>query len=254
MPVESFRVRLFEKLTAHHERLNLKLSHVKLKANNSAFNKIKKGVLNMKKNFPLPTLIQTMVFVCRTLGLFGLLTIALPSAVYAHRGASNEVDACNILVGHERVHFTAYTPKFSNKEYCQSIPHLGATNLVFDYDGKGLRNLTVEFEVTKEPEGTRIFYQEPTKIKSGTVNGVVDFSKFGAGNYLAHVAIVHKDKRIDSHIPFSVGLEEESSDNLAMKALFIVVLIAAVFYVKIGRKPRSLLKQRNTASRSVSTI
>jgi hypothetical protein len=102
---------------------------------------------------------------------------------------------------------------------------------VFDYEGKSLRNLTVEFEVTKEPEGTRIFYQEPTKIKSGTVNGVVDFSKFGAGNYLAHVAIVHKDKSMDSHIPFSVGLEDESSDNLPIKSLFIVLLIAAVVYL-----------------------
>jgi hypothetical protein len=185
----------------------------------------------MKDNFPLIILINKIACSCRALGLFGLLIIALPSAVYAHRGASNEVDACNILVGHERVHFTAYTPKFSNKEYCQSIPHLGATNLVFDYEGKSLRNLTVEFEVTKEPEGTRIFYQEPTKIKSGTVNGVVDFSKFGAGNYLAHVAIVHKDKSMDSHIPFSVGLEDESSDNLPIKSLFIVLLIAAVVYL-----------------------
>jgi hypothetical protein len=185
----------------------------------------------MKDNFPLIILVNKIACSCRALGLFGLLIIALPSAVYAHRGASNEVDACNILVGHERVHFTAYTPKFSNKEYCQSIPHLGATNLVFDYEGKNLRNLTVEFEVTKEPEGTRIFYQEPTKIKSGTVNGVVDFSKFGAGNYLAHVAIVHKDKSIDSHIPFSVGLEDESSDNLPIKSLFIVLLIAAVVYL-----------------------
>ena len=181
----------------------------------------------MKKNFQLPALIKKIAF---ALGLFGLLVFALPSAVYAHRGASNEVDACNILVGHERVHFIAYTPEFSNKEYCQVIPKLGVTNLVFDYEGKGLRNLTVEFEVTKEPEGTRIFYQEPTKIKSGTVNGVVDFSKFGAGNYLAHVAIVHKDKSIDSHIPFSVGLEDEASDYLPMKALFIVVLIAAIYY------------------------
>lgn len=185
----------------------------------------------MKDNFPLIILINKIACSCRALGLFGLLIIALPAAVYAHRGASNEVDACNILVGHERVHFTAYTPKFSNKEYCQSIPHLGATNLVFDYEGKSLRNLTVEFEVTKEPEGTRIFYQEPTKIKSGTVNGVVDFSKFGAGNYLAHVAIVHKDKSMDSHIPFSVGLEDESSDNLPIKSLFIVLLIAAVVYL-----------------------
>ena len=159
------------------------------------------------------------------------MTIAFPSAVYAHRGASNEIDACNILVGHERVHFTAYTPTFSNKEYCQSIPHLGATNLVFDYNGNGLRNLTVEFEVTKEPEGTRVFYREPTKIKSGTVNGMVDFSKFGAGNYLAHVAIVHKDKSLDSHIPFSVGLEEESSNHLPIKSLFIVALIAVVVYL-----------------------
>jgi hypothetical protein len=185
----------------------------------------------MKKNFPLPVLFNTIAHACRAIALFGLLIIALPSAVYAHRGASNEVDACNILVGHERVHFTAYTPTFTTKEYCQSIPHLGMTNLVFDYDGKGLRNLTVEFEVTKEPEGTRVFYQEPTKIKSGTVNGVVDFSKFGAGNYLAHVAIVHKDKSLDSHIPFSVGLEGEPSDNLPIKSLFIVALIAVVVYL-----------------------
>jgi hypothetical protein len=34
------------------------------------------------------------------------LIIALPSAVYAHRGASNEVDACNILVGHEPIQST----------------------------------------------------------------------------------------------------------------------------------------------------
>lgn len=185
----------------------------------------------MKENIRLFPLIHTITCGCRALGLFGLLIFASPSEVYAHRGASNEVDACNILVGHERVHFTAYTPTFSNKEYCQSIPHLGVTNLVFDYEGKSLRNLTVEFEVTKEPEGTRVFYQEPTKIKSGTVNGTVDFNKFGAGNYLVHVAIVHKDKNIDNHIPLSIGLEPEISDKLPLKALFIAVLIAAAIYL-----------------------
>lgn len=165
------------------------------------------------------------------IGLFGLLTVALSSTAYAHRGATDEVDTCNILVGHERVHFTAYTPTFNYKEYCQSIPHVGTTNLVFDYEGKTLRNLTVEFEVTKEPEGIRVFYLEPTKIKSGTVNSTVDFSKFGAGNYLVHVAIVHKDKSIDNHIPLSIGLEPEPSDNLPLKALFILSLIVAIFYL-----------------------
>ncbi|MGR8997897.1 MAG: hypothetical protein ACU88J_02460 [Gammaproteobacteria bacterium] len=168
----------------------------------------------MTENTPLFSIINVIADSFRALSIFGLLFTAIPSAVYAHRGVSNEADACKILVGHERVHFTAYTPAFGNKDYCQSIPHLGMTNLVFNYEGKKMRNLTVEFEVTKEPEGTRVFYQEPTKIKTGTVNGVVDFSKFGAGNYLAHVAIVHKDKSLDSHIPFSVGLEEESSHNL----------------------------------------
>jgi hypothetical protein len=184
----------------------------------------------MKKNVLLPALINALTGGCRILGLFGLLTFAVPPAVYAHRGASDEIDACNILVGHERVHFTAYTPTFNNKEYCQSIPRLGATNLVFDYGGKSLRNLTVEFEVTKEPEGTRVFYLEPTKIKSGTVNGTVDFSKFGAGNYLVHVAIVHKDKSIDNHIPLSVGLESEASGNFPLRLLFIAVFIAAAVY------------------------
>jgi hypothetical protein len=189
----------------------------------------------MTENTPLFSLINAIAHAFRALSIVGLLLFAtLPSAVYAHQGASNEVDACNILVGHERVHFTAYTPAFGNKDYCQSIPNLGMTNLVFDYEGKSLRNLTVEFEVTKEPEGTRVFYQEPTKIETGTVNGVVDFSKFGAGNYLAHVAIVHKDKNLDSHIPFSVGLEEESSGNFLIISLFIILLIAAVvfFFIK----------------------
>ncbi len=186
----------------------------------------------MKKHTSSPPSINSMACVYRALYLFGLMLLTLPSPVHAHRGASGEVDACNIVVGHERVHFTAYTPGFSNnKEYCQAIPNVGLTNLVFDYEGKSLRNLTVEFEVTKEPEGIRIFYQEPTKIKSGTVNGVVDFSEFGPGNYLAHVAIVHQGKSIDSHIPFSVGIEEESSSNFPTKTLFLLACVAAIAYL-----------------------
>ncbi len=184
-------------------------------------------------------LLLLLVDSCRVLGLSALLTVVWPSVVNAHRGASDEIDACNILVGHERVHFTAYTPTFNSKEYCQSIPHLGTTNLVFDYGGKSLRNLTVEFEVTKEPEGSRVFYLEPTKIKSGTVNGTVDFSKFGAGNYLVHVAIVHKDKSIDNHIPLSVGLEPEASGNFPLRWLFIALFVAAgVYFMKrVSDKP-----------------
>ena len=60
---------------------------------------------------------------------------------------------------------------------------------------------------------------------------MVDFGKFGACNYLAHVAIVHKDKSTNNHIPFSVSLEDESSDNLPIKSLFVVTLTAALVFV-----------------------
>ncbi|MDT4292102.1 hypothetical protein RO575_21265 [Methylomonas sp. MO1] len=146
------------------------------------------------------------------------LTLALACLLlgnaHAHRGAAEEVDNCNARVGFERVHFTAYTPTLSgNREYCNIIPGVGPTKLVFDYEGKSLRHVSVEFEITKEPDGTRVFYREPQKVKTGTANVSVDFSRYGAGNYLAHIAIVDKDKRLDTHIPFSVGLESVPGKN-----------------------------------------
>lgn len=131
---------------------------------------------------------------------------------YSHRGAANEVDECRIGVGSEVIHISAYTPTFTEgKGYCRYIPNVGLTNLVFDYEGKKLRDLSIEFEVTKEPEGTRIFYLEPQKAKSGSVKADIDFSKYGAGNYLAHVTIVHDGEKQDSHLPFVVGAEENKS-------------------------------------------
>ena len=140
----------------------------------------------------------------------------------AHRGALEEVDVCKTRLGFERVHFTAYTPTLSgDREYCNIIPGVGPTKLVFDYEGKSIRNLSVEFEITKEPEGTRVFYQEPQKVKTGTMNGSVDFNQYGAGHYLAHIAIVDKDKRLDSHIPFSVGLESLPGKNYMQRIVII---------------------------------
>lgn len=170
---------------------------------------------------------------CRPILAALLLAGIFPDAAYAHRSATDQVDDCNIRVGYERVHFTAYTPTLTNnREYCKAIPKLGPTNLVFDYEGKNLRNITVQFEVTKEPEGTRIFYQEPRKIKTGTVNGVVDFSQYGAGNYLAHVAIVHNGKELDTHIPFSVGLEDDA-ENRFTPLLLTIAGLALLLYIMI---------------------
>jgi hypothetical protein len=123
-----------------------------------------------------------------------MLAIALtPPAALAHRGSGDGTDPCRIQVGFEWIHFAAYTPKFTgNKSYCKAIPNLGMTNLVFDYEGKKLRQVSIEFEVTKEPEGTRVFYRPPDKSKSGTVDGAVDFSQLGPGKYQAQVTNVEK--------------------------------------------------------------
>jgi hypothetical protein len=156
-----------------------------------------------------------------------ILTFSTTSA--AHRGPANEVDNCRIRVGSEKIHFTAYTPTFTQSQgFCQAIPNIGKTNLVFDYEGHKLRDVTVEFEITKEPDGVRIFYQEPRKIKSGTLNAEVDFSQYGASDYLAHITIMNDGEKLDTHLPFAVGVEEEKSSGIwkiVIPAVFIAIML-----------------------------
>ncbi len=152
-----------------------------------------------------------------------LLSLLFSSTATAHRGAKNEIDTCRISVGNEVVHFSAYTPVLApGASYCHNIPELGLTHLVIDYEGKKLRSTTVEFEVTKEPEGTRIFYQEPQKIKKGSLDAKIDFTPFGIGEYLTHITIMHEGEKLDSHLPFTVGIEE---DNTPYKLIIPIILI-----------------------------
>ena len=186
--------------------------------------------------------------------LFALVLGAIISyPTLAHRSVGDEIDSCQIQVGFEKVHFTAYTPTFTqNKDYCRSIPNVGPTNLVFDYEGKKLRNITVEFEVTKEPEGTRVFYQEPKKIKSGTINGLVDFSQHGAGKYLAHVTIVHEGQELDTHLPFWVGVEAES-EGFLKNALFGKILLTITVLLALSYFLFQLYKAKDDKDSSTGT-
>ena len=163
------------------------------------------------------------------------LSISFSTPSLGHRGQTDEIDNCRIKVGFEKIHFTAYTPEFSGAQgYCQEIPNLGVTNLVFDFEGKKLRNISLEFEVTKEPEGTRVFYQPAQKIKTGTVNASIDFSKYGAGDYLAHVTIVYKGEKLDTHLPFSVGVGGTKTP-WGRYFIFLIIVLLIVFFVKLNR-------------------
>jgi hypothetical protein len=159
-----------------------------------------------------------------------LLMFILPNTANAHRGAKGEVDTCRVSIGKEVVHFSAYTPRASGgRSFCHAIPNVELTHLVIDYEGKKLRHTTVEFEVTKEPEGTRIFYQKPEMIKKGSINVIVDFSQYGAGDYLTHISLVNQNETIDAHLPFSVGVVPEE-DKLPYKIIipFILVIIILI--------------------------
>ncbi len=169
-----------------------------------------------------------------------LLALILPSAANAHRGAQGEVDTCRISVGSEVIHFSAYTPTLTGgKSFCHIIPEVGLTDLVIDYEGKKLRHTTVEFEVTKEPEGSRVYYHNPEKIKKGSIDAKVDFSKFGAGNYLLHVTVLNQGETIDSHLPFSVGLEADKSaipNKILIPFIIIVLIFAVMFFMSKSNK------------------
>lgn len=152
----------------------------------------------------------------------------LPVASWAHGGASVEADTCRIFVGSHLVHFTAYQPQLAGTtEYCDSIPELGQSTLVFDYEGKALRNMSVEFEVTKEPEGTRIYYQQPGTHSTGTFNTNINFTV--PGNYLAHVTLINEGQKVDAHVPFAVG---SSQFGLSTTTYIVIgVMLIAIGYI-----------------------
>jgi len=181
----------------------------------------------------LGRLIGLMLFVL-------LLSVIVQKPANAHRGAKNEIDTCRFTVGDEVIHFSAYTPKISGGEsFCQFIPNIGQTHLVFDYEGNKLRRTTVEFEITKEPEGTRIYYHKPEKIRKGSVDAEINFDRLGVGSgkYLAHVTIFYKGEKLDSHLPFSVGIEPEDETNFVVIVASIILFIigAIVFNVMVKR-------------------
>lgn len=165
-----------------------------------------------------------------TLGI--LLTALIPvSNSYAHGGASVDADTCRIFVGPHIVHFTAYQPQLTGTtEYCNAIPELGNAVLVFDYEGKALREMTVEFEITKEPEGTRVYHQDPTKAPKGTLNTSINFTE--PGKYLAHVTLVNEGQKVDAHVGFSVGTGKGTSNNVILFVIFSVLFGGGyIFYL-----------------------
>ncbi|WP_198243350.1 hypothetical protein [methane-oxidizing endosymbiont of Gigantopelta aegis] len=168
--------------------------------------------------------------------LITVLGLLFSSALWAHGGAAGtDTDQCKFELEKDHwIHYTAYQPQaYPAEEFCGNLPALNTlTQLVFDYQDIRYRNRAVEFEVTKEPEGTRVFFEPAKKHKSGTVvlslpNGLPE-----KGKYLIHITLIKDNgERLDAHMGFKAGYGEQvSTGSLGLYALIILAGLY-VFYL-----------------------
>ncbi|PPD46825.1 MAG: hypothetical protein CTY16_08565 [Methylobacter sp.] len=178
-------------------------------------------------------------------GCLVLLGLFFSATLWAHGGAAGtDTDQCKFeLEPSHWIHYTAYQPvAYSAEEFCGSLPGINTrTQLVFDYQDMRYRNMTVEFEVTKEPEGTRVFFLPAAKHKAGTVNLDLPNGVPEAGKYLIHITLVpDQGERLDAHMSFKAGGGVAVSKNnillyvfFALAGLYVLYLSHAGFKSKI---------------------
>lgn len=171
-----------------------------------------------------------------------LIGLVFSATLWAHGGAAGtDTDQCKFeLEPNHWLHYTAYQSKaYPGQDFCGSLPATGTlTQLVFDYQDMRYRDMAIEFEVTKEPEGTRVFFDEAKKHKSGTValslpNGVAE-----KGKYLIHITLVKDDgSKLDAHMGFSAGGGEATTKtSYALYALFAFAGLYILYLVSDGFK------------------
>lgn len=164
--------------------------------------------------------------------LMALVVPALSRADGGGGASSGPGGSCRVVVGGTHlVNFTAYQPQLTGSTpYCEDIPELGNTAIVFDYEGKALRNMTVEFEITKEPGGVRFFYQPPEPHPTGTFTRNVNFTE--PGDYTAHVTLIHEGQTYDAHVPF--GVAEDHGISITNLIIFAVLLFSVGYFLYIS--------------------
>ncbi|MDD2723179.1 MAG: hypothetical protein PHH59_04040 [Methylovulum sp.] len=165
-----------------------------------------------------------------------LLGLFFSASLWAHGGAAGtDTDQCKFeLEPSHWIHYTAYQPvAYSAQEFCGSLPGYNTrTQLVFDYQDMRYRNMTIEFEVTKEPEGTRVFFLPAAKHKAGSVNLELPNGVPEAGKYLIHITLVpDQGERLDAHMSFKAGTGPAIGKSNILLYVFFVFAGLYVFYL-----------------------
>lgn len=167
-------------------------------------------------------------------GLLVVIGTLFTATVWAHGGAAGtDTDQCKFeLEPSHWIHYTAYQPvAYPAEEFCGKLPGTDTkTQLVFDYQDMKYRNMLVEFEVTKEPEGTRVFFLPSAKHKKGTINLELPNGVPEAGQYLIHITLVPdandteprvQGERLDVHMGFKAGTGEKTSRSNMLLYVFL---------------------------------
>ena len=187
-------------------------------------------------------------------GLLGLLGTLFTATAWAHGGAAGtDTDQCKFeLEPNHWIHYTAYQPSaYPAEEFCGKLPGTNTkTQLVFDYQDMRYRDMFVEFEVTKEPEGTRVFFLPSAKHKKGTINLDLPNGVAEEGQYLIHITLLpdaeeatgkgDESKRLDVHMGFKAGTGAAASRSslllyafLGLGGLYAAYLSSAGFKRKV---------------------
>ncbi len=176
-----------------------------------------------------------------------LLTFAglfFSATLWAHGGAAGtDTDQCKFeLEPNHWIHYTAYQPvAYPAEDFCGNLPDTNTmTQLVFDYQDIRFRNMAVEFEVTKEPEGTRVYFQEAKKHKSGTVVLKLDNGVPEAGKYLIHITLKKDNgENLDAHMSFVAGKGQViSSSSMFIYVLFGIAGLYVLYLSNAGFKKK----------------
>jgi len=183
-------------------------------------------------------------------GFLGLLGLFFSASLWAHGGAAGtDTDQCKFeLQPTHWIHYTAYQPSaFPAEEFCGNLPGTNTlTQLVFDYQDMKYRNMLVEFEVTKEPEGKRVFFLPSAKHKKGSVNLELPNGVPEPGQYLIHITLVPdpsdteqrtQGERLDVHMGFKAGGGQPvSKNNLLLYAFFALAGLYVLYLSSAGFK------------------
>ena len=167
------------------------------------------------------------------------LALALAAPRAEARGALGyDQELCVLKVGPDFLYFSGYQFAVSPRKFCEDVPEVGETTLVFDLAQDELRQMKLDFRIMHDAgatptegaaaEASTVAYLPPEIYPKGTFSFVHKFEE--PGNF---VGVVTADGPNGEHwvasYPFSVGGAPASMTPLILLALACALALGLYF-------------------------